>query len=62
MRASMNPTKRSPTIRVSAEEKRRMTWRKLLTIKCLGKRLGYNFMVRRISQLWLETEITVYGY
>lgn len=30
----------------------RLPWRKLLIIKCLGKRLGYNFMVRRLSQLW----------
>lgn len=43
-----------PTIRVSAEDKTkkrrmRLPWRKLLIIKCLGKRLGYNFMVRRLS-------------
>lgn len=43
-----------PTIRLTAEEKKRIRkpWLKSLTLKVLGKRVGFKFLERRIVQLW----------
>lgn len=43
-----------PTIRLSAEEKKRIRkpWLKSLIVKVLGKRVGFKFLERQITQLW----------
>lgn len=42
-----------PTIQLSVEDKRRMRgpWRKTFNIKT-GKRIGYNYLVKRLHQMW----------
>ncbi|XP_038687586.1 uncharacterized protein LOC119986972 [Tripterygium wilfordii] len=43
-----------PVIRVSKKEKRRLRspWRQTLIIKILGRSIGYNFLLRKINNLW----------
>ncbi|XVF76607.1 hypothetical protein PTKIN_Ptkin13bG0279400 [Pterospermum kingtungense] len=46
--------KECPTVRVMAEEKRRLRkcWSKAVIIKLLGHTVGYNFLIRKLKALW----------
>ncbi|KAJ7978170.1 reverse transcriptase [Quillaja saponaria] len=46
------------TIRLSREEEReiRKPWRNTLIFKLMGRSIGYNFLLKKLSQMWQPTE------